>query len=131
MNTAIAKPVPKHILIVDDSFDNQNLLKLLLESSGYIVECTRNGEEALSLLNSKTLPHLPNLIVTDLQMPVMDGRELVRHLRTNSRFKSIPVVVMTGSEQTVQLDNDHGVAEVLIKPLQFHSFRDTIGRVLS
>lgn len=83
------------ILIVDDSADHQELLKLLLEGEGYPVVSAVNGQNALDLL-AKMEP-LPGLILLDLMMPVMDGYTFrVRQLQ-DERLARIPVVVMSAA----------------------------------
>lgn len=109
----------KHILVVDDSADIQVLLKVILESNGYVVDCTSNGEEALTVLHSAE--QLPDLIFLDIHMPVMDGRELQARLRGDARLSSIPVVVMTGEENMTPIDGVAPSGEVLINPLHLKS----------
>jgi CheY-like chemotaxis protein len=105
----------KHILVVDDSADTQVLMKVILESNGYLVNCTSNGREALSAL--RLLDKLPDLIFLDMQMPVMDGRELQAYLKKDARLKSIPVVVMTGEDRSTKPKKEVSASAILTKPL--------------
>lgn len=79
------------VLVVDDDDAFRTLLKELLRAEGLVVECAANGREALAVLDRAH----PQLIITDLVMPVMDGGELVRALQQDPRFERIPVVVLS------------------------------------
>lgn len=83
------------ILIVEDNFDNLNLVRLLLEMEGYNVISALNGEEGLNLAYSEK----PDLIALDLDMPIMDGWELLRRAKNDPEIKDIPIVVVTARLQ--------------------------------
>ncbi|HYX36118.1 MAG TPA: response regulator [Oligoflexus sp.] len=83
----------KKILVVDDAEDIRMLVRRLLVKKGYDVICVNNGREALDALESVEV--LPDLIILDLMMPIMDGFEFRDQQRSISRFSSIPVIVMT------------------------------------
>ena len=79
------------ILVVDDDDDKRNLLQVALGMEGYQVRTAGNGREALSAVES----YPPDLIITDITMPVMDGYELARNIRQNPQTKFIPVILQT------------------------------------
>lgn len=79
------------VLVVEDDPDQQGILEMVLSSAGYKVALAENGEKALSFL-ARTVP---DLIVSDLMMPVMDGAELVKKLKANTFWSQIPVLVLT------------------------------------
>ena len=80
------------ILVVDDNAIDRKLMSALLErNQGWIVETANDGEEAMMMLDD----HEIDLVVTDLQMPKMDGLALVKNVRT--RFNRVPVVLVTAS----------------------------------
>ena len=81
-------------LVVDDSMLIRHTVCRLLEEHGFRVETATNGLEAVALLES----HLPDLIVTDLQMPKMTGGELITELKRRPTTQTIPVVVISGRE---------------------------------
>lgn len=89
-------PQGKNILVIDDSLDSQLLLSTLLEAKGHSVFCYSNGREALAWLQSLTI--LPDVILVDLRMPVMNGFEFLDLQRRISNLKDIPTVVMSGDE---------------------------------
>lgn len=81
------------VLIVDDKAENLVYLHSLLSKHGYIVDSARHGEEALA----KAQKVFPDLVISDLLMPVMDGFTLLRHWKTEPRFKKIPFIVYTAN----------------------------------
>lgn len=86
--------VPRVALVVDDSMLIRHTVCRFLEERGYATECASNGVEALEIL--KTL--LPDVIITDLQMPRMDGNQLIERLKAQARTASIPIVVLKGKD---------------------------------
>ncbi len=114
----------KLILIVEDSADNQQLLEIILTSRGYQVQCASNGHEALEMLLELSI--LPNLILLDARMPVMDGYEFRALQSKNERIKNIPVLVMTGdSDERIGRQMNEPCA-VLVKPLRLNSVIEAI-----
>jgi two-component system, response regulator, stage 0 sporulation protein F len=83
------------ILLVDDYADARATLRDLLEDNGHPVIEAANGQQALNILVSENAPRV-GLIVLDLQMPVMDGPELINVLRNYVGLASIPVLVVSG-----------------------------------
>jgi CheY-like chemotaxis protein len=84
------------ILVVDDESNMRFLLRMMLESDGYEVLEARYGAEALALVTESEAD--PDLVVTDLMMPVMGGRELVERLRADAESAEIPIVVVTSGQ---------------------------------
>jgi CheY-like chemotaxis protein len=105
--------LPNKILIVEDHPDTQQGLKQLLQLSGFHVLTANNGQQGLM----KASAHLPDLIVTDVMMPVMDGIEMVRQLRSSTAFRHTPIIVVsayiTKAAEALQV----GANDVLPKPL--------------
>ena len=105
-----------NILVVDDTALNRELIGSYLESEGYHnVLLAYDGKDALEKMEKFT----PALIITDLMMPVMDGIELIRHVRRSDQFRKVPIIVQTA------LTNDEekqeawltGANDVLSKPI--------------
>lgn len=115
----------KHILIIDDAPDQRELLKYLLEAKGYTTECTADGNEALVKL--KTSDSHPEMILLDLNMPLMGGFDFRRLQLDDPSIQGIPVVIMSGEDDTeaTRLITD---TEVLRKPLSLSRLLETVER---
>ncbi len=85
-------PEKKTILIIDDEPDTLTYFRTLLEDNGYITVTAENGEEGLKRLEELT----PDLITLDISMPEMSGIKYYRTLRENEKWKSIPIIIVTG-----------------------------------
>ena len=81
----------KRILVVEDQQDNRIILRRLLSSAGYDLIEAVNGEDGVAL----ALSTRPDLILMDIQLPVMDGYEATRRIKSNAELKSIPVIAVT------------------------------------
>ena len=81
----------QRVLIVEDQEDNRAILRDLLSNAGYeLIEAT-NGEEGVALAQSER----PDLILMDIQLPVLDGYEATRRIKGNASLKSIPIIAVT------------------------------------
>jgi len=83
------------LLIVEDDFDISNMLKIYFSGQGYEVEVAARGSDALL----KTRQNMPHLIVLDIMLPDIDGYEVCRRLRTNTRTSHIPVIFLTQKDE--------------------------------
>jgi CheY-like chemotaxis protein len=104
------------ILLVDDDFLNQRMMSLLLSNEGFSFETASNGEEALKAVQTQQF----DLVLMDLQMPVLDGYEATRRIRAWEAKKShIPIIALTAmlfDEEEIQLCLDAGMDDCIIKP---------------
>jgi two-component system chemotaxis sensor kinase CheA len=82
----------KTILVVDDSITTRTLEKNIMEAAGYQVKLATNGEEALAVLAANGLP---DLIVSDVNMPRLDGFELTSRIKQDKRYADIPLILVT------------------------------------
>lgn len=80
-----------HILLVEDNPTNMELAEYLLKAAGYAPSKAYDGAQGLQLIRQR----IPDLVVCDLQMPVMDGYELLQHLRQDAATRGIVVVAVT------------------------------------
>jgi two-component system cell cycle response regulator DivK len=92
----------KRILVVEDQEDNRRILRDLLTNAGYQVFEAENGGEALVAATT----HRPDLILMDIQLPVVDGYEATRRLKADPAVREIPVIVIT----SYALSGDEGKA---------------------
>jgi len=79
------------ILVVEDQEDNRQILRDLLGNAGYELTEAENGEEAIAAVDRRR----PDLILMDIQLPLMDGYEATRRIRTNPDLKSVPIIAVT------------------------------------
>lgn len=102
------------ILVVDDSASVRGMLKAMLTEVGYQVFEAINGEEALDKVNDKVF----DLVMTDLNMPVLGGIELCRALRQKVEYRFIPVLIITteSSSAIKQQGKAAGATGWLVKP---------------
>ena len=115
----------RRVLIVEDDDDVRRLLVALLTEEGFAVRGAAHGVEALDLL--RTWP--PGVIVTDLEMPIMDGWELLARLRARAASKAIPVVVTTSDHRAAHRAPSLGASAVLLKPFEIEALTDLLGRL--
>lgn len=89
----------KKILIVDDDLDDREILTEVINEIDDKIKCVHasNGEEALYKL--ETLRNLPDCIFLDINMPKIDGKECLRIIKKDDRFKNIPVIIFSTSQQ--------------------------------
>ncbi len=102
------------ILVVEDDSNIEQLVLFKLKNSGYDVSIARNGAEAIEFLKTNSV----DLVVTDVMMPVMGGKELVMALKKDPNTKSIPVVMLTSRtlEKEIVEGFSLGVEDYIKKP---------------
>ena len=112
------------VLVVDDDPATRSLLRLLLEIEGHAVVEAAHGEEALNMIGRETLP---DLVVTDLMMPVLGGLELIKRLQAEPLTAAIPIVVVSAnSEAALDLQISGAVTAVVGKPFIASAFAESI-----
>lgn len=103
---------PRRILVVDDDPSLRRVLEGLLAHGGYQVFTATNGEEAIRLLNDVG----PQIVITDWEMPVLDGLELCREIRRSETVGFVYVIILTSHSERVVEAFDAGVDDFLAKP---------------
>jgi len=81
----------KRILVVEDQEDNRRILRDLLGNAGYELVEVESGEEAVTAVGMRR----PDLIVMDIQLPVMDGYEAARRIKSDPNMKAVPIIAVT------------------------------------
>jgi CheY-like chemotaxis protein len=110
-------PPPAHILIAEDEPGIRANLDRLLRFEGFRVSLAQTGDEALALIHAG-LPQLPDLLLSDLMMPGLDGHALLRGLRADPRTAALPVVLLTARADAgdVQAGLSAGATAYVAKP---------------
>jgi CheY-like chemotaxis protein len=114
----------KRILVVDDDPSIRFLLRLIFESSGYEVSEAQHGVAALIRIKNA----VPDLVVTDMLMPVMDGGALIKHLKSDPHTAEVPIVAVTGSLDTKAQAIDADV--VMSKPFHQSALVEIVNSLL-
>ena len=119
----------KTVLVVDDSASMRALVSTALRAAGFNPVEASNGQEALNTVKSMSLV---DLIITDLNMPMMDGITFVQKLRQMSAFKYTPVLLLTTETRTEQKDKAKaaGATGWLTKPFDPKQLLSVVQRVL-
>ena len=120
------------VLLAEDNPINQQLAVELMESRGIAVTVANNGQEAIDLLAAVAPDHY-QVVLMDLQMPVMDGYEATRRLRADARYFSLPLVAMTAHAMVEERERCHalGMNAHLSKPIEPEDLYATLARYYS
>src|ERR1043166_4272013 len=118
------------VLIVEDDISSAEMLAFVLQQEGYQVLTAENGREALGQLRANGI----ELVLCDLMMPVMDGRELCREMKSDPKLKAIPVIIMTAApEVSISHLMDEGCtyASFMRKPLDLDLLTSTVRHLIT
>ncbi|TAN44310.1 MAG: response regulator [Nitrospirae bacterium] len=116
------------ILIVDDDKTTRKLLSLYLKGKGYEIVTAENGLEALEKIGTEGI----NLIVSDMNMPYMDGIELTKTVRKDPALSGMPIIMVTteADEDEKKKAFEAGVDDYLVKPTNAEQITDGIKKIL-
>ena len=117
----------KKALVVDDSSTIRQVVSLALRESGFDIIEGANGKEALDRLGAETV----SIVVTDLNMPVMDGYEFIKQLRRQPSNRFTPVLVLTTESHHTEMQRarDAGASGWVSKPIKTNRLMEIIQRV--
>jgi len=118
----------KVILIIDDEEDLREIMQMSLEIEGYKVFTAKNGQEGLELLHKI---ERPGLILLDLMMPVLDGREFMKLLESDQALSGsevIPVILITAFNPQ---DFDFKINSILHKPMEMNALIDSVQSIFA
>jgi len=106
------------LLLVEDNLVNQKVVLAILRKKGYQIEVANDGREALAKLNAAEVPY--QLVLMDVQMPVLDGLEATRSIRRNTRWARLPIVAMTAHAMNGDRERclQAGMDAYISKPVQ-------------
>jgi CheY-like chemotaxis protein len=134
MNEKTFSPRRFNLLLVEDNEDDVLLTRHAFKKMPFAVEfqSAPNGLEALRILraSSRDKSRLPDVILLDLNMPCMDGRQLLAELKGDERFQSIPAIVLSTSaaEEDVSIAYRRQASAYMTKPIALSEFLDTMRR---
>jgi CheY-like chemotaxis protein len=118
----------KKVLIADDTANGRELVKTVLENSGYEVYEAKDGIEALASARQT----LPDLIILDLHMPGLDGFGVMQELRQDAQFAQTPVLALTASAMMGDKERaiSVGFTSYITKPIRLSALRSEVERLL-
>lgn len=126
----------KHILLVEDNPDDEFLVVRELKKHNVVNEISvvRDGEEALQYLfgegkySDRDTSRLPAIVLLDLKLPKIDGLEVLRRVRADERTSTLPVVVLTSSDEEADVIESYqlGANSYVRKPVDFDQFRKAV-----
>ena len=119
---------PRTILLAEDHADSREMLAVMLEMDGYRVIRAQDGVEALDLARESA----PDLIITDVNMPRMNGIDLIREIRAATNGPAIvPIVAITAYGSSFCLEaRDAGANEAISKPLGYENVQEIVDNLL-
>ena len=119
----------KKILLVEDNQDLQFLLSCRIKSMGFAIISANNGMEGVE----KAIEEKPDLIIMDILMPGMDGREATRMIRSNPMTKNIPIIVLTVLFRHLDQESciEAGCNDYIVKPFRFKVLQEKIRALIS
>ena len=117
------------ILIIDDDPDAVSILETFLEARGHAAHGARGGEAGLSLLEELD----PDLVILDVMMPGMDGWEVARRIRHDTRHTRVPILMLTarGGEEDREEGAAAGVDHYMVKPVGLDALGEQIDAMLA
>ena len=117
----------KRVMTVDDSKTMRDMVAFTLRSAGFEVSAAADGKEALRLLAANPV----DVVITDLNMPVMDGVSLIRALRAEPKFRSVPILMLTTeSDSTKKAEGrSAGATGWIVKPFNPEKLVEIVNRV--
>lgn len=123
------EPVKKKILLVDDEIAILKLLEFILKKD-YELVIKNNGFDALTWLDNG---NIPDLIISDMEMPYFDGADFVRSLKVSGYFRNVPVIVLSGSEtlENIKIKIPYEINGLMSKPFNPGILKDKIKFILN
>jgi len=120
--------MPKRFLVVDDSAIMRQLVSFTIKDAGYDVLVAENGRDALGKLDAGKV----DMVITDLNMPEMDGIEFIRLLRSMPDYKFAPIVMLTteSQESKKQEGREAGASGWIVKPFSPEKLMDVIKKFM-
>jgi CheY-like chemotaxis protein len=122
---SIGRAPTRRVLVVEDEPSVREAIASYLADSGYIVEQAGDGLEALHRMRQS----LPDLVLLDLELPVMRGPSFVQAVRTEPHLAAAPIVVLSGSSELTSVASELGVRAALAKPIDMDVLLAVVNRL--
>jgi CheY-like chemotaxis protein len=120
--------MPAKILVVEDHADAREMLATMLESEGYTTVCAEDGLQGISVARAER----PDLILTDIGMPNLDGIEMTKLLREQEGFGNVPILVLTAYHKGVMVEAIRaGATGATSKPVQLESLLSLVKKLVA
>jgi DNA-binding response OmpR family regulator len=116
----------KKILVADDNPAILDALKIMLEEEGYEVETTVDGATAQDIKEP-----LPDLLLLDIWMSGIDGRDICKHLKSSAATKHIPVIMISATKDIEQIAKGSGADDCVSKPFQMEHLLATVAKYVN
>ena len=118
----------KKIIVVDDEKDIVETLSFMMRARGYEVMEAYDGEEGLKLAKEQS----PDLMILDVMMPKINGYKIARLLKYDSKYKHIPIIMVTarGQDSDKLIGEETGADEYITKPFEFEEVLDCVNKYL-
>ncbi|MFH1640594.1 MAG: response regulator [Candidatus Omnitrophota bacterium] len=104
----------KKILLVEDTIAILKLTKFRLENAGFEVVAATDGQIALEIMQNNR----PDIVLLDYGLPKLDGAEVARRIKSDERYKAIPVIMFTASLENLKLIRELGIEDGILKPYE-------------
>ncbi|NJN28114.1 MAG: response regulator [Cyclobacteriaceae bacterium] len=121
------------IILVEDNPDEAKLTIRALKKRNLANNLLHlwDGEEIIQYLQKEQHNNLPKLILLDLKMPKIDGLVVIQHLKSDAKFKSIPIVVLTSSKENKDIKKAYelGANAYIVKPVDFENFSQAVSEL--
>ncbi|HLS30652.1 MAG TPA: ATP-binding protein [Flavobacteriaceae bacterium] len=126
-NLKLKNAKEKHVLIVDDEQAQLNLISEILKNANFKIDIARNGVEALQKLEEIEV----DAVLTDIQMPKMDGFRLLKEIRKDKNIQHLPVIALSGmTDKSLEEYLTYGFDNFLVKPYEINALLSVIGEAL-
>ena len=127
INREVMTKINIKVLVIEDDEYSRDALAHLLVAEGYDAQSAHDGETGLALAQEIR----PDVIVLDLNLPDINGKQVIRMIRANKSLSSIPILVVTGDDENAQSAVEMGADGYLTKPLEFDDLTGAITRLKS
>ncbi len=115
----------KKILVADDDEEVLNVLDIMLKTAGYSVTTMIEGEEVLSIKEN-----FPDLILLDILMAGIDGRDICKHLKNQASTKHIPIIFISANKDTEEIATHSGADDFIYKPFDMDDLLQKVAKYL-